>query len=51
MSIHRLVHYELRGNAADRHLGDDSSHLSESDSEDKSWLMRTGYLSILIIYN
>jgi len=50
-SIHRLVHYQLRGNAADSHFDRKGSRLSESDSEDESWLMGTGILSIIIIYN
>jgi len=50
-SIHRLVHYQLRGNAADSHCDDTGSHLSESNSEEESWLKGTGFLSIIIIYN
>jgi len=51
MSIHRLVHYQPRGNAADSHIVDDSSLLSDHDREDKSWLKGTGILSIIMIYN
>jgi len=46
-----LVHDQLCGNAADRHFQDDSSLMSESDSEDESWLKGTKFLSIIIIYN
>jgi len=51
MSIHRLDHYQLHCNAADSHFVDDSSRLSETDSEDKSCLKGIEYLSIIIIYN
>ena len=51
MSIHRLVHYLLRGNAADIHDVDKSSILSKPDGHDQNWLKGTSYLSIFIIYN
>jgi hypothetical protein len=35
MPIHWLVHYLLCGNEADIHFADDSSLLSEPDSEDE----------------
>jgi hypothetical protein len=35
-SIHRLVHYELRRNAADSHCDDRGSCLIESDSDEDS---------------
>jgi hypothetical protein len=50
-SIHRLVHYELRGNASDSHFVGESSLLSEPDGKVKSWLKGTGCVSIIIIYN
>jgi len=49
--MHSLVHYQLRGHAADSHFDDEGRRLSESDSEDESWLKRTGILSIIIISN
>jgi len=45
------VHYLLRGNTADIDFEDDSSHLSESQSEDENWLKATEVLSIIINYN
>jgi len=41
----------MRANAADSHFVNEGSRLSESDSEDESWLKGTGFLSIIIIYN
>jgi len=41
--MHRLVHHQLHGNAADSHFVDHSSLLSEPDSENKSWLNGTGF--------
>jgi len=35
--MHWLVHYPLRGDAADIHFADNSSQLSEPDSEDEHW--------------
>ena len=45
------VHYLLRGNTADIDVEDNSSLMSESESEDKPWLKGTGFLNITIIYN
>jgi len=45
------VHYSLHGNAADIDSEDESSLLSESDSEDQQWYEGMGFLSIIIIYN
>jgi hypothetical protein len=47
----RWVHYLLWGNTADIDLEDDSSLLSESESQDENWLKGTRVLSIVIIYN
>jgi len=41
----------LRGNAADSNIVDDSSHLSEPDSEDKHWGKGKRFSSIIIIYH
>jgi len=51
MTIHWLVHYLLHGNAANIHVGDECSHLSEPDSQDEDWLQGMGFLSIISIYN
>ena len=50
-SIHRLVHYQLCGNAANSYFVDDGSLLSEHDTEDESRRKGTGLLSIIIIPN
>ena len=47
MNIHWSVHYLLRGNAAGIHFADDSSLLSDPDSEDVHWSNRKGFLSVL----
>jgi len=46
-NIHWLVCYLLHGNAADIHFADDSSQLSEPDSEYEHWPNGTGFLSLL----
>jgi len=45
------VHYLLQGNTTDIDFEDDSSLLSESESENENWLMGMGVLSIIIIHN
>jgi len=45
------VHYLLHGITADIDYEDDSSLLSESESEDKNGLKGMGVLSIIINYN
>jgi len=47
MEIHCLVHYWLCGNAADIHFADDSSLLSEPDSDDEHWWNGMGFSSVL----
>jgi len=51
MPFHFLMMYPLRGNAADIHCAEESSQLSEPDSDDEQWKKGEGFLSIIIIYN
>jgi len=49
--IHRIVHYQPGGNAADRQSLDNDSILSQPDSKYESWLKRMICLSLFIIHN
>jgi len=50
-SINWLVHYMLRGTAADITFANKSSLLREPDREDRNWYAAMWFLGIIIMYN